>query len=189
MTATKLACPKCRRPVPELYWRGVDLVRCPSCEVEFEQTRFPAMEMTRPVDTAASIQQGEANCYFHAHNRAEAACDSCGRYVCAVCRVPVGGQQLCPSCLEVSGSKRKLPENHRVLHAHIALVLALLPLIFWPVTLVTAPLALGWCFYGWKKPGSITGNRGRVRFIIAGLVATIEIVGWGFLFTNLWLKP
>ncbi|WP_438479664.1 zinc finger domain-containing protein [Oleiharenicola lentus] len=191
MTLTKLACPKCRRPVPEVYWRGVDRVRCPSCETEFEQIRFPAMEARRTIDTAASIQSGEANCYFHAQNRAEAACDGCGRYVCSVCRVPMGGKQLCPSCLEASGERRKLPENQRVLHGHIAIVIAILPIIIWPLTLVTAWVAIGWCIYGWKKPASITnkhGRGGRWRFIVAGLAAAIQLTVWAFVFTRLWLK-
>ncbi len=29
MTVAKLACPKCSRPVPEVYWQKVDVVRMP----------------------------------------------------------------------------------------------------------------------------------------------------------------
>jgi hypothetical protein len=187
MTPAKLACPNCRRSVPEVYWQGVDVVRCPACAGEFEQLRFPALAASRRVDRAAVLAAGEANCYFHAQNRAEAACDGCGRYVCAVCRVTFAGQQLCPSCLEARADRRKLPENHRVLYDHIALLLAVMPLIMWPFTLLTAPAALGLCFYSWKKPGSLVPNRRKVRLVVAGVLAVIEVGGWLFLFGNMLL--
>ena len=188
MTIAKLACPKCSRPVPEVYWQKVDVVRCPACEGEFEQLRFPALNAARRVDLAATLDIGEANCYFHAQNRAEVACDGCGRYVCAVCRVSFAGQQYCPSCLEARADRRKLPENNRVLYGQIALVLAGLPLIIWPITLVTAPAALVFCFKGWKKPGSIVSKGGKARFIFAGILASIEICGWLFLLGKILLR-
>lgn len=178
MIATKLACPQCRRTVPEVFWQGVDVVRCPACTGEFEQLRFPALAATRQVDRAAPTDLGEANCYFHTQNRAETACDGCGRYVCAVCCVPFSGQRFCPSCLETRADRRKLPENHRVLYDQIALLLAVLPLILWPFTVLTAPAALVLCFYGWNKPGSITAKRGKLRFVLAGILAAVETAVW-----------
>jgi hypothetical protein len=188
MTPDRLACPKCRRSVPEVYWQGVDVVRCPACESEFEQVRFPALAAARPVALAAALAAGEANCYFHGQNRAEAACEGCGRYVCTVCHVSFAGRHLCPSCLEARDDRRKLPENHRVLYEHIALLLAVLPLIMWPLTLLTAPAALAMSIYGWKKPGSLLPRNRRLRLVIAGLFAVIEIAGWLLLFGSMWLK-
>ena len=180
MTLAKLACPSCRRTVPEVYWQGFDTVRCPSCQSEFEQLRFPALLHRHQVDRAARLAADEANCYFHAQNRAEVACDGCGRYICAVCRVTFTGKQYCPSCLESRADRRKLPENQRVLYSHIALVLAIVPLIVWPFTLLTAPAALAFCFYGWNKPSSLLPHRRRLRFVIAGIFATLEIGVWLF---------
>jgi len=188
MTLAKLECPKCRITVPEVYWQGMDVVRCPSCFIDFEQLRFPALAAARRVDRAATLATGEANCFFHAQNRAEVACDGCGRYICAVCRVPFSGRQFCPSCLETRAERRKLPENHRVLHGHVALVLAVLPLLVWPVSLITAPAALGLCFYGWKKPGSLLPHAGKTRFVIAGIFAILEIGVWLLIFGRLLLR-
>lgn len=188
MTPNKLACPKCRRTVPEVYWQGVDLVRCPACEGEFEQLRFPALAASRRIDRAGALGAGEANCYFHATNRAEIACDGCGRYICAVCRVAVADKHYCPSCLETRGDRRKLPENHRLLYDRIALVLAFLPIIMWPVTLLTAPAALGLCVYAWKKPGGIVSKWRRTRIVIAGLFATVQVCAWLYFLGVLLLK-
>ena len=188
MTVAKLACPKCSRPVPEVYWQKVDVVRCPACESQFEQLRFPALAAAKRVDRAATLAIGEANCYFHAQNRAEVACDGCGRYVCAVCRVAFDGRQFCPTCLEARGDRRKLPENNRVLYSHIALALAGAPLILWPVTLITAPAAIVFCFYGWGKPGSLVPRRQKIRFVIAGVLASLEIAVWLVIFGKILLR-
>jgi hypothetical protein len=188
MTVAKLACPKCRRHVPEVCWQGVDVARCPACEAEFEQIRFPALAAARTVTYASTSRDGEANCYFHAQNRAESACEGCGRYVCSVCSVPFAGQKLCPACLEGKSERKKLPENHRVLYDRIALLLAIVPIIVWPVSVVTAPAALGVAIYGWKKPGSIVPRKRKVVFIVAGLIATAEMVGWAILLGSLWLR-
>ncbi|WP_415908626.1 hypothetical protein [Oleiharenicola sp. Vm1] len=188
MTPHKLACPKCRRTVPEVYWQGVDVVRCPACEGEFEQLRFPALAAARRVERAGALGAGEANCYFHAENRAEVACDGCGRYVCAVCRVAISGRNYCPSCLETRADRRKLPENHRLLYDRIALVAAFLPLIVWPATLITAPLALGLCLYAWRKPGSVIPGWRRTRLVVAGLFATVQIGAWLYGFGVMLLK-
>jgi hypothetical protein len=188
MTSVKLACPKCRRSVPEVYWQGVDVVRCPACESEFEQRRFPAMFAARQVTLAAGTADGEANCFFHASNRAETACTGCGRYICSVCSVEVSGQKFCPSCLEARAGRRKLPENHRVLYDRVALLLAVLPILFWPITVVTAPATLAVCYYGWKKPGSIVARWRRTGFVVAAVLASLQVGGWMFLLGSLWLK-
>jgi hypothetical protein len=184
MVAAKLACPKCRRTVPEAFWQGVDLVRCPACESEFEQLRFPAMAAARRVERAASLQDGEANCYFHAQNRAEIACDGCGRYVCAVCRVAVAGRNFCPSCLETRTDRRKLPENHRVLYDHSALLMALVPVLFWPLTILSAPAAIILALYGWNRPGSLLGRASRVRLVLAFVIASVQVAAWCYVIGN-----
>lgn len=188
MTPNKLACPKCRRTVPEVYWQGVDLVRCPACEGEFEQVRFPALAASRRVDRAGVLGAGEANCYFHAENRAEIACDGCGRYVCAVCRVAVADKHYCPSCLENRGDRRKLPENHRVLHDHVALALGFFPLLFWPITLLTGPATIGLVVYAWKKPGGLVTRWRRTRLIVAALLGVAQVGLWLFVFGNILLR-
>ena len=53
---------------------------------------------------------------------------------------------------------------------------------------LTAPAALGLSIYGWKKPGSITSRRKKVRFVVAGILATLQIGGWILIFGRMLLR-
>ncbi|HVU18000.1 MAG TPA: hypothetical protein VHD32_13825 [Candidatus Didemnitutus sp.] len=173
--------------MPEIYWQGLDLVRCPACECEFDQIRFRALSARPVVAVANATVDGESSCFFHAQNRAEAACESCGRYVCSVCRVDFAGRSLCPACLGNHGERRRIPENNRILYDRMALIVACIPLtfIFWFFSFVTAPVALTLCFYGWRRPGSLVPRWSRARFIIAGVLAFAQIAGWIIFFGRL----
>lgn len=68
------------------------------------------------------------------------------------------------------------------------MLLALLPLIiFYPLTIITAPLAIFIAIYGWKKPRSIV-RTGNFRFIAAILLSLLEIGLWIALILSFW-KP
>ncbi len=74
--------------------------------------------------------------------------------------------------------------NRRTLYDGIALTLAIVPVvtvIFWFVTLVTAPLAIGVAIYGWNKPGSLV-PQSRVRAILAIVIGLLELLGWVLFF-------
>jgi len=73
-------------------------------------------------------------------------------------------------------------ENERVLYDQIALSLSLLPLIFWPATLVTAPIAFYMAIRHWNTAVSLAPRMCRLRFILAMLFSLPQIVGWLFLF-------
>ena len=82
-------------------------------------------------------------------------CGRCGRFLCALCDLDIGGRHLCPACVAdgpplttattASGERTAGGElaNERFLYDRMALTLAAAPLLFlWPVTLFTAPVAL-----------------------------------------------
>jgi hypothetical protein len=65
----------------------------------------------------------------------------------------------------------------------IALSLAILPVIIWPVTLFTAPAAIFYAIRHWKSPTSIL-PRTKIRHVFAILIGTLMLFGWGgFLLT------
>ncbi len=190
-SAPALPCPSCQRVLRPESWHDEHGGSCFFCKTDFEFFGYPALRASRTqIAPQAAVLAAESVCYFHAENRAEAICDGCGRLLCPVCAVPFAGQKLCPSCIAASKSA-ELPAavRERVLYDRIALGLAFFPLLIWPMTLLTAPVTIGFVFYGWKKPGSLVLGPGRGRLVAAAIVAVLEIVGWVVLGgSTLWLR-
>lgn len=146
--------------------------------MEFEFIPFPALRAKRTVVRAQAVGAGEeAACFFHAENQAATICDGCGRFLCAVCSIDLTGRPLCPSCIAAQKDKTAHTVNDRMLYDGLAMTLALVPLIMWPLTVVTAPVALGVVIYGWRKPGSLVRGK-RWRLVAAGVIAFVEIAAW-----------
>jgi hypothetical protein len=175
-----LPCPSCQRVLEPLSWHGEASGNCRRCNTDFEFLVFPALNATRArVAPKAVLAAEHATCFFHAENQAEAVCNSCGRFLCNVCAVDFNQQKLCPGCVASANTARVGAVAQRTLFGGIALVLAVVPLLILPVTLFTAPVALGFVIYGWRKPRSLVAT-GPGRLILAGSIASLEIVGWLF---------
>ena len=186
-----LSCPSCKRTLGPESWISEHQGRCARCEAEFDFQPFPALKASRvKIAPEAAVLSADSVCFFHAENRAAAICDGCGRLLCPVCAVPFAGQKLCPSCI-AAGKTTGAPTmiRDRMLWDGTALACALVPLLIWPFTVVTAPVALGLVIYGWNKPGSLVRGPSRWRFIVAGIVSLAQIGGWVTLGAMLWLKP
>jgi hypothetical protein len=175
-----LPCPSCKRVLEAHSWDDANGGLCRGCQAEFEFFPFPALTAVRTKAVPQSAVLAEDSvCFFHAENRAESICEDCGRLLCSVCTVEFGGRKQCPSCIAASKSSDAAPAvRGRTLYDGIALSLALLPLLVWPLTAVTSGAALGMVIYGWKKPGSIVRGTSRVRLIVAGFFALCEIIAW-----------
>ena len=193
MTPTPaLPCPRCKRALGPESWIDAQNGVCFKCRTEFEFIPFRALNFASVRAAAQSaVLASDSVCFFHAENRAESVCDGCGRLLCPVCTVPFAGEKLCPVC--IAASKRSdAPHGvrERVLYDGLALAVAILPpisVIFFFVTPLTAPLALGLVIYGWRKPGSLVRS-GRVKLVIAGVAAVVQIGWWFFVLGSLWLK-
>lgn len=175
-------CPKCSRPVPPENLNTGSAFTCQGCRGEIVLDVFPAVRRMHVAVPAGSAGEGEAVCFYHDHRAAQAACDGCGRYVCALCDVPVGRQHLCPECLASrnrEGRGQMFP-SRRLRGDLLALALAVLPVvlvftIF--LSIVTAPAALVIVFVMWRKPPSLVGWT-RTWLVVAGVIASLEILGW-----------
>jgi hypothetical protein len=141
---------------------------------------FPALLRERvPAESGETALPDEATCFFHAGKRAVQTCGACGRFVCALCDLEIDGEHLCPTCLSEGrrlGALRKLEQN-RVLFDSIALAFAVLPILIWPFTCLTAPASLYVVIRYWKSPPGVL-PRTKIRFILAGLLALAQIAGW-----------
>lgn len=175
-----LSCPRCGKALDALSWHDAGSGQCKACLTDFEFAGFPALQAGRARVAAQTAQVAEESvCFFHPENRAETVCEDCGRLVCIVCTISFGGRKRCPVCVAAarkSGAVEVVRE--RVLYDNVAFALAFYPLLVFPVTAVTAPLALGFVFFGWRKPNSLVRGPSRARLVCAALLALLEIAGW-----------
>ena len=183
-----LSCTNCNTPLVIEAVNTNALVACAGCEGLMRVDAYPAL--TRPLPagaTAAAVQMDkEAGCFYHPRKKAVVPCSACGRFLCALCDVSLNGQHLCPACLEkakVNGKIKNL-ENHRTCYDTIALLLATVSLIFYWFTILTAPLVIYLTVRHWNSPSSII-PRTKIRFVLAFILAGIQIAAWILFFTKL----
>ena len=178
-------CPKCKVPLDGIDGAGEGV--CGSCATALNYVLFPARRRPRPVARAVRSVEGDATCYFHGQNQAAAVCDDCGRYLCVVCEVPgEDAQRLCPPCVSARRKKIAQRADEVVTYDTIARGLAILPMLLWPFTLLTAPAVIGVVIYGWKKPRSLV-RPGRGVLVTALVIALLQMAGWTFFGLSLWL--
>lgn len=184
MSSHHVACPKCKTPLPPGALNTVDLTACPSCWAWVQVQAFPSLvREVGPGSAGETIRtDADAGCFYHPQKKAVIPCDNCGRFLCALCDVEFEGRHLCPSCLESGEKKGRLQslEKSHLLMDDVALAVAILPLLFWPLTLFTAPTAIFLCVRHWNTKLSIL-PRSRLRFLLALIVSVLLILGWGAL--------
>jgi hypothetical protein len=159
-----------------------DLAPCPACGVPVQVEIFPALfrPAARGRDGEALMVEGESSCFYHPQKKAVVPCQGCGRFLCALCDCELHGEHFCPACLEVGRQKGRITrlENQRTLYDGIALSLAVLPLLVFYFTVITAPIAIFIAIRHWNTPRSIV-HRTRIRLVVAIILAVLQIVGWG----------
>jgi len=180
MTAL-IQCPRCHTSLLDGAFNLRELKPCQTCGAPLQIEVFPAF--FRKIATGQNAEpvliEGESSCFYHAQKKAVRPCDGCGRFLCALCDCEINGRHLCPTCLEVGKSKGKIInlENRRTRYDDIALGLALLPILIFYFTIVTAPMTLFIVIRYWKAPQSIVRSH-RLKFVLAGIIALLEIAGW-----------
>ena len=188
---TSIPCTKCHTPLPETFFNRAELAECPGCDTPIQVEVFRALfrGATQAQFGERIMVDGEASCFYHPQKRAVIPCGGCGRFLCALCDVELNDQHLCPACLETGRKKGKLTqlETKRTLYDSAALSLAIVPILVWPFTIVTAPIAVVLAVYSWFRPSSLV-SRTRVRAYLALVFAFLQITGWVFLFTGLWSR-
>ena len=182
MNSSPVQCPACQVVLTDSVFNQAELRPCPRCDAELQIEVFPAI--FRPVAPGASgeavMVEGESTCFYHPSKKAVRPCDACGRFICALCDCELQGEHYCPVCLELGRKKGKIRnlENHRTLYDSIALSLAIFPLLIFYFTIITAPMVWYIAIRYWNAPSSII-HRTKIRYVIAIILATLQIVGWG----------
>jgi uncharacterized paraquat-inducible protein A len=181
MAASQLHCPRCRTPLHEFPFNRSQSRRCWACLIELEVEVFPAFfRKTGPAQFGeTSVVEGESTCFYHPSKKAQLPCQSCGRFLCALCDCEIAGEHLCPACIETGKTKGRMKnlENQRTRYDNIALSLAILPLLLFYFTFITAPIALYVGIRYWRSPRSLVQSS-RIRFVVAIAFAVVQIGLW-----------
>lgn len=180
--ATDLRCPACSRPLPRDPAELAALQACPACRKPLHVAVLPGYGRGpvtgRPAETITG--EGEAACFFHATRKAVVPCDECGRFLCALCDIPIDHRHLCPTCLQAAPNREHLPELERnrarpdMLGWYLNL--ALFTCVGAPIALVGNLLLL---FLRWNKASSRVANT-RASMVAATLVAALGTAAFAF---------
>jgi len=160
---------------------GVQSASCFHCRTAFELETFPAQWRRVQAGRAGELVTGEeAACYVHTDRRAEAACDGCGRFMCALCEVRVGEQRLCVACLDGGRRAGRLVqvERSRTLFARVAVRVALFGLVLGPFAPAAGLSAIVLAIVGLTRPPSVTGRRYLGSAVFALLLGSVLTLGW-----------
>ena len=176
----EITCTQCHAPILAGYYNTPNLIPCSYCHIPIRIEVFPAFyHGLRPGKEAETLIDDQASCFYHPQKKAVVPCDYCGRFLCALCDVELGGKHLCPACVETGKKKGRIAnlDRHRVLYDGVALRLALFPVIIFYFTIVTAPIAIYLSIRHWNSPMSVI-QRTKVRFILAIVISGLQILAW-----------
>ncbi|MBN1671171.1 MAG: B-box zinc finger protein [Kiritimatiellae bacterium] len=189
--ANVLSCSRCKAAVPAAAFNTPARTICSACGTPLYAAVFPAMfrELARGHGGETLVVDTDASCFYHAAKKAVVACETCGRFLCALCDIEFNNQHLCPACIETGRRQDKLETaaTHRVLYGDVALALALFPLVVWPATFFTAPAALYVAIRYWNAPQTLI-PRTKARHVLAVFFALMQIGGWIAALTALFLR-
>lgn len=178
-----IKCPSCGHPFDtEHYNSSTEYTPCRICGIKLRVCAFPALyRRAQEAASALKAKLNDAVCYYHTEKKAEQVCDECGRFLCGLCELPFGEEILCSSCLEM---RRKQPGRHalkprQMRYDKLAISLAILPLLYFPLTLLTAPATLFVVLRYWKKDLEFSPGR-KSRMVLAFIVALLQVAGWFF---------
>ncbi len=179
MNVNVVTCPSCRNALPQAICNTGELAFCPSCETSVQVDVFPAFFQSTLTAAKAEtiVETGTSSCFYHENKKAVIHCDTCGRFLCALCDLDIGAH-ICPACAEAGRKKGNVAEleTNRVMYDSAALVLAFGAFLIWPIAVITAPTAIVLAVLSWRRPGSLV-PRTRLRSYIAILVAILQLIG------------
>lgn len=179
-----ISCPRCRRPLKEITDLSETHSTCLGCNAAWSMTTFPALfrpEVAAPTGERILVET-EASCFHHPQKKAVSHCHSCGRFLCSLCEIELGREQLCPNCFEARKKDPGKPDllDRRARWDVIAATIALGSMVCYPFLVVGVPAALGIVFWQWRKPQSIVHKVG-VSFLVAFLLAIAATLELGLL--------
>ncbi len=172
-------CHKCNRD--SLRQVNSSLAECTECLLTFQLTIFPAAlkdGKASPVENRQVFHEGESTCFEHQSSLAVATCQDCGRFLCSLCEVKTGELIQCLDCFVKT--KENQNADKIVRWDQILPAIAILPILFWPFTIITAPAVLILAILKGKNPANNPLPFSRAAIAIAFFFALMQIGFWGF---------
>jgi hypothetical protein len=177
-------------PLSKWEYQAGGTATCPACGAGNTVCAFPAMLAGAHAAQAETALEGEAACFDHPGKRAAAACSQCGRYVCALCAVALGGEVWCPTCVASRSGRARAAnlETSRTLWDSVTFTLPLASLVIWPFTFLAAPAAIAIGIARWRRPLSLV-RRTRWRLVAGIALGAAETIGWTWAIVYLLTQP
>lgn len=181
MPSTIMTCGQCNRTLPVERVNATDFWPCPGCGFPQQISVFPNLLRLNSPDPKSQpvVIEGETSCFYHPKKKAVVPCDSCGRFLCALCEVEFEGRHLCLSCLEAGQRKGDTNVFGReyLRYDRIAFVLALIsvPMSFFSIFIF--PVVLFLTVRHWKTPLGVFRRR-QWLFLVAVLGSGISAAFW-----------
>jgi uncharacterized paraquat-inducible protein A len=178
-------CPRCSSPLTSNIFTEPSDSFCSHCGLVITGRLFPRFFNIYKGETSLVevSSDNESSCFFHQKKLAVSHCSECGRFLCSLCELNIEGRIFCPNCLEKLDQEKRLKTftNQVTFWDSITLSLAILPMLLWPFTIITAPLTLIYIWRHFKDNKNYIIPRKRWRFYLAGLLAGMQITGWTIL--------
>jgi hypothetical protein len=166
-------------PLPKWELLKGNQATCTSCGSPNTVWLFPAALAQAAAAHAETAVDGEAACFDHPAKRAVAACQQCGRFVCQLCAVEFGAGVWCPTCVASSSGKARPAHSgtSRTLYDTWALLVPFVLMVFWPLTILSAPAVVALAIMKWKQPLSLV-RRNRWRFVLGLALGLAQGGAW-----------
>lgn len=159
MRKTILRCASCDSGLATPERAGAVALPCPVCRQQSLAWIFPALFRDGGSTPAGQriIEESQSSCMNHPQKQAESVCDSCGKFLCALCAIEWNDEHLCTACIQ-----HRKDSNHegayQTSYTHydsVALVVVLLSLAFLPMFGVggfLAPVTFYVAWRYWREP-------------------------------------
>lgn len=170
-------CPRCNLSV-DLDRLPAGEVECPRCRHRFLAAPFhPAVVRERIVSVAEAGPEGAAPCARHPGNAAVGNCTRCGVFLCALCRMPVDGQELCPGCFDRLTAEGNLSTARARIHDYrgMAFSLGFFGLMVSCFGLITGPVTLFLVTRAVRQRRRWQERGGAASLVLATLFALAQI--------------
>ena len=187
MERTLITCPNCESEIPIDRINTGFFHPCAGCGSNVRAEGFNALFRENKRKTVPSAQE-RGECFHHPGKTSAAACETCGRLLCDLCRIELNGLDLCMNCIQVGRDKQKIAtlRNSLILNDSIAFNLAFWPMMIFFITFITAPASIYFAVRHLRTPSPVLPKT-FFKSISALLLALGQISGWT-IFAVRWLN-